>query len=313
MVKGREIPGALSVDVEEYFHATVFAGTIPRGEWESRRGRVGGPVQRLVDLFEEWEVRATFFFLGWVAERDPGLVRAVAAAGHEIGSHGYEHKLVNELGPAGFREDIRRTKLLLEEITGHAVRGYRAPTFSITPSTTWALEVLAEEGYAFDSSIFPIRHDRYGFPSFPRRPVRLWFGARPLVEFPLSTWRVLGLNIPVSGGGYLRHLPLWFTEWGLSAVRRSGLPVLLYVHPWEIDAGQPRVPLSWPSRVRHYRGIGATAERLRALVAGRLFRSVSEVIETTSVPDWSLPDSPRAGEPPPYGRNSEVKGRRPVS
>lgn len=304
------LPDALSVDVEEYFHATVFEGSIAREEWESRRGRVAGPVHRLLDLFAEWEVRATFFFLGWVAERDPGLVRAVSEAGHELGSHGYEHRLVPDLGPELFREDVRKTKRLLEEMTGRQVRGYRAPTFSITRRTTWALPILAEEGYTYDSSIFPIRHDRYGFPGFPRRPVRIRFGARSLVEFPLSTWRVCGANLPISGGGYLRHFPLWVIERGRRAVRREGLPFLLYLHPWEIDPGQPEVPLSRLSRARHYRGIAGVGARLEKLVAGRPFRALGEVIETLPLADWPLPG--RGWSDGSGGRNSEGARPRPV-
>ncbi|MFH1679121.1 MAG: XrtA system polysaccharide deacetylase [Candidatus Eisenbacteria bacterium] len=282
-------PDALSVDVEEYFHATVFEGRIPRGEWESLRGRLAPAVRRLLDLFAACGARATFFFLGWVAEKERELVREVAEAGHEVASHGYDHRLVHELGPAAFRRDIRRSKRLLEEITGRPVAGYRAPTFSITSRTLWALPLLAEAGFLYDSSVFPIRHDRYGIPGFPRGPVRLRFGAGSLVEFPLSTWRVGRWNLPVSGGGYLRLLPVGLIERGLRAVRREGRPVLLYVHPWELDEGQPRVPLPPLSRARHYGGIARSEDRLRRLIAGRRFAPLAEVIEGIDLPEHPLP------------------------
>jgi polysaccharide deacetylase family protein (PEP-CTERM system associated) len=282
------LPDALSVDVEEYFHATVFEGVIPRTEWESRRGRVAGPVRRLLDAFAAWDVRATFFFLGWVAEREPALVRAVCDAGHEVASHGSDHRLVSDLSPDAFREDLRRVKGTLESITGHAVIGYRAPTFSITERTLWALPILAEEGFAYDSSVFPIRHDRYGIPGFPRHPVRLRFGDRSLVEVPPSAWRVGPWNAPLAGGGYLRLLPLALFRAGHRAIRREGRPVVLYVHPWELDPGQPRVPLGRLARARHYGGLDRTAERLEKLVRGADFIPLAEMIRRRPIPAWSL-------------------------
>ncbi|MBM3321143.1 MAG: DUF3473 domain-containing protein [Candidatus Eisenbacteria bacterium] len=279
---------ALSVDVEEYFHATVFEGRIPRGEWDERRGRLDACVRRLLERFDEWNARATFFFLGWVAEKEKALVRAVSDAGHETASHGHDHRLVHDLGPSAFREDVRRSKRLLEDITGRPVRGYRAPTFSITSRTLWALPILAEESFVYDSSIFPIRHDRYGIHDFPRRPVRLRFGAGSLVEFPLSTWRVGRWNLPVSGGGYLRLLPPGVLARGLRSIRGEGLPVVLFIHPWEIDEGQPRVRLPFLSRARHYGGIGRAEERLRRLLAGHSFAPLGEVIESLALPDHFL-------------------------
>lgn len=272
------IVNAMTVDVEDYFQVSAFQGVVSRGQWDTFERRVAGNTDRLLGVFAEHGVHATFFVLGWVAEREPALVRRIAAAGHEIACHGYWHRLVYEQTLEAFRDDVRRAKGVLEEIGGQAVRGYRAPSFSITNRSLWALDVLAEEGFAYDASIFPIRHDRYGIPSAPRHP----FVVRDaLVELPASTVRVAGLNLPVAGGGYFRLLPYSWTRWGVSRVNRSeGKPVVFYMHPWEIDPEQPRLNGSALSRFRHYHGLAETALRLRRLLADFRFDTSSRALSS---------------------------------
>ncbi|MBN1825710.1 MAG: DUF3473 domain-containing protein [Candidatus Eisenbacteria bacterium] len=271
--------GALTVDVEEYFHATLLRDRVGRKEWEARAGRAGAAVERLLRRFEEWDARATFFVLGWLAEREPDTIRAIAAAGHEIACHGYDHALVHELGPERFRADLRRSRDAIGAVTGRAPSGYRAPTFSITRRSLWAFPILIEEGFRFDSSVFPIRHDRYGIPGFPRRPVRIRADAGEIIEFPLSTRRLWRWNLPVSGGGYLRLLPFSWIRRGFEAIRAEGGTPVLYLHPWEIDPDQPRVPLPLLSRFRHYHGIEHVEERLGRLIEGGDFLPMGELID----------------------------------
>ena len=277
MKEGRSCAGALTVDMEEYFHATLLRSRVGRKEWEERAGRAARSVERLLRLFDRWDARATFFVLGWFAERDPETVRRVAEAGHEIACHGYDHELLFDLGPERFREDLRRSREVIASAAGKNPAGYRAPTFSITRRTLWAFPILVEEGFLYDSSVFPIRHDRYGIPDFPRRPVRIRAGAGELIEFPLSTRRVGPWNLPVSGGGYLRLLPFSWIRRGFEAIRREGGTPVLYLHPWEIDPDQPRVPLPLLSRIRHYRGIDRMEERIGRLIGGGGFRPLGEL------------------------------------
>lgn len=279
----------LSIDVEEYFHATLFKERIPRKEWKEREGRAAGSVDILLRHLDDWGVKGTWFVLGWFAERNRAVVRAISDAGHEIASHGFDHTLLGELGPDAFREDLRRSRGVLEEITEKRVVGYRAPTFSITSGTLWALPILAEEGYLYDSSIFPVHHDRYGIPGFPRHPVRLSFDTGEIVEFPLNTWRLFGFNLPVSGGGYLRLLPFPAIRHGLRAIRREKGIVMLYIHPWEIDPDQPRLPLPPLSRFRHYHALARTAKKLQALIADGRFTTAANVLQKIDPPRHDLP------------------------
>jgi polysaccharide deacetylase family protein (PEP-CTERM system associated) len=272
------IVNAMSVDVEDYFHVSLMAPVLPRTAWEGMERRVEGSTERLLALFDRAGVRATFFVLGWVAERHPGLVRRIAALGHEVASHGYGHELVYDLSPARFRDDVRRTRALLEDLSGTAVDGYRAPGFSVTSRSLWALDILIEEGYRYDASIFPIFHDRYGIPEAPRHPHVLPRPAGPVFEVPASTVRIGGVNLPVAGGGYFRLLPYAWTRWGIRRVnRRERKPVVFYLHPWELDPGQPRLPLRGLSAYRHYHNLARTEQRLGRLLREFRFARVRDV------------------------------------
>lgn len=258
--------GAMTVDVEDYFQVAAFAQQVRREDWDSYPCRVESNVERVLDLFAAAGVSATFFTLGWIAERYPGLVRRIANDGHEVASHGYEHIKVHQQTPAEFRRDVRRTKAILEDVSGKVVKGYRAASFSIDQRSLWAFTVLAEEGYVYSSSVYPIRHDHYGMPEASR------FAFRPsgcsLLELPISTVRLFDRNLPSGGGGYFRLLPYSLSRWALRRVReKDGAPIVFYFHPWEIDPGQPRfrdAPLR--SRFRHYVNLSAMEGRLRAVL-----------------------------------------------
>jgi len=275
------IVNAMSVDVEDYFHVSALASAAPRSAWDSFESRVVANTERLLALFDEAGVTATFFTLGWVADRHPALVRRIAALGHEIASHGYAHELVYDLNAERFREDVRRAKATLEAIVASPVEGYRAPSYSITRRSLWALDVLLEEGYAYDASIFPIRHDRYGIPNAPRHVHRLHRAAGSLVEAPPSTVRLTRFNLPIAGGGYFRLLPYRYTAWGVQRVNRDERkPVFFYLHPWEIDPDQPRLQTSWLSRQRHYRNLHLTEQRLVQLMRDFRFAPVRSILES---------------------------------
>lgn len=259
---------AASVDIEDYFHVSAFAGRIERGDWERLPCRVERNTDRVLALFDEAGARATFFILGWVAERYPDLIRRIAAAGHELASHGMDHVRVSGQDEAGFRADVRRSKRLIEDIGGCAVRGYRAASFSIGAETPWAHAVLADEGYAYSSSIYPIRHDLYGMPDAPRfayRPV----DGKDLRELPITTLRLFGCNLPAGGGGYFRLLPYALSRATLRRVRATDrAPCVFYFHPWEIDPDQPRQNgISVKSRVRHYTNLDRMEGKIRRLLA----------------------------------------------
>lgn len=263
------VTNALSVDVEDYFQVSAMAPHIDRGSWDGWPGRVEHNVQRLLGLFEQQGVQATFFTLGWVAERHPKLVRDIVAAGHELASHGYGHLRANEQRRDEFRADVERAKALLEDIGGQAVLGYRAPSFSIGQENLWAFDVLLETGHRYSSSVYPVRHDHYGMPDAPRFP----YAARPgLLEIPLTTARLFDLNLPAAGGGYFRLAPYALSRWALRRVNRiDGRPAIFYLHPWEIDPHQPRVAgTALKTRFRHYVNLGKTEHRL-----GRLLRDFS--------------------------------------
>jgi polysaccharide deacetylase family protein (PEP-CTERM system associated) len=275
------VVNAMSIDVEDYFHVSVFDGIVPRSEWAAMESRVCRNTERLLDIFDEFSVHSTFFVLGWVAERFPHLVSAIASRGHEIASHGYAHRLVYDQTPAAFRDDVRRAKRLLEDASGAAVGGYRAPSYSITPRSLWALDILIEEGYTYDASIFPIRHDRYGIPVSPREPFRIERSVGSIVEVPGSTVRVGPMNLPVAGGGYFRIFPYGWTRWGIERLNTlEQHAAVFYLHPWEIDPEQPRLSAGALSRFRHYRNLAKTESRLRALLSQFRFGTVRQLLET---------------------------------
>jgi polysaccharide deacetylase family protein (PEP-CTERM system associated) len=271
---------AFSVDVEDYFQVGLFEDAVPRETWDRLEPRVERNTRRLLDLCDRHQVKGTFFVLGWVAERWPQLVRDIRDAGHELGTHGQDHRRVTTLTPREFRADVRRSKQTIEDAAGVEVIGYRAPNYSIVRETLWAVDVLVEEGFRYDSSIFPIRHDRYGIPDFPRFPRPLSGRAgKSLHEVPISTVRLAGTNLPFVGGGYLRHFPFPFIRWGMR--RLNGFerrPAILYVHPWEIDPDQPRQPVRWLTRLRHYRNLHRTEERLARLFSDYSFTTIREVL-----------------------------------
>jgi len=275
----------MTIDVEEHFHVSVFDGLVSRDRWTSLESRVCANTTRLLDIFSDADVRATFFVLGCVAERYPQLVRDMAARGHDIASHGYAHRMIGDQTPDAFRDDVRRAKALLESITGRPIRGYRAPSYSVTPRTLWALDILADEGYAYDASIFPIRHDRYGIPLSPRHPYTVTRDGRAIVETPASTTAFGPMNLPIAGGGYFRLLPYAWTRWGISRVNRmEGRPVIFYLHPWEVDPEQPRLDAGLLSRFRHYRNLNQTECRLRRLLKEFRFGPMAVVLEGADDP-----------------------------
>jgi polysaccharide deacetylase family protein (PEP-CTERM system associated) len=275
----------MTIDVEDYFHVSVFDGVVPRARWDSLESRVCANTDRILALFDEHEIKGTFFVLGWVAEQFPDLVTRIAELGHEVASHGYGHRLVYDQTPRAFRDDVRRAKALLESRAGRPVLGYRAPSYSITPRSLWALDILIEEGYRYDSSIFPIRHDRYGIPLSPRHPYSIQRRQGELIEAPASTTAFPMMNLPIAGGGYFRILPYQWTRYGISRVnRQEGRPVIFYLHPWEIDPGQPRLRAGLLSRFRHYRNLDKTETRMRQLLTDFRFGRLADVLDTQPAP-----------------------------
>lgn len=276
---------ALTVDVEDYFQVAALAEAVDRKDWASMEYRVEANTDRLLELFSQREVKATFFTLGWVAERSPELIRRIQKAGHEIASHGYSHQLVYNQTPDVFRDETRRSKQILEDITGEPITGYRAASYSITAQSRWALDILCEEGFTWDSSIFPVHHDRYGMPGTPHEPYRLEApGGGKLIEFPLSTCPVGNYRLPIAGGGYFRLYPYWLSRWGLGKINRAGQSFIFYLHPWEIDTGQPRLDVKALSRFRHYNNLDKCMGRLERLLGDFRFGSVSEVLSETKIP-----------------------------
>jgi len=270
------VPNAMTVDVEDYFHVSAFSRHIDRSNWNQCESRVVANTQRLLTLFEGVDVRATFFVLGVVAERFPNLVKDIAARGHEVACHGYSHRLVHTQSIDEFREETFRSKNILEDLTGNAVLGYRAASYSIVRESLWALDVLTEFGFAYDSSIFPVHHDRYGIPGAERMPHRLRTpNGSTIAEWPLSTVKLLRFSVPVAGGGYFRLFPYWFSRAALASInRREQRPFIFYLHPWEIDPDQPRIAASALSRFRHYHNLAKCEARLTRLLSDFRFDTV---------------------------------------
>jgi|SRR5579864_71569 len=257
----------LTVDVEDYFHVEAFAGTVSRTTWDEYPSRVVGNCRRLLEIFDRHEVKATFFVLGWVAERFPAIVHEIHKRGHELACHSFWHRKVDSLTPAEFRSDTREACDAIENAASVRVSGYRAPTWSITRRSLWAFDVLAEEGFEYDSSIYPIHHDLYGIPGANRYPyVQLCGNGQSLLEFPPATVRIAGMNFPAAGGGYLRIFPLAYTSWVFRQFEKAGKSLVLYLHPWEIDPEQPRLAGPLKSRFRHYTNLHRTQERLEHLL-----------------------------------------------
>jgi len=274
---------ALTIDVEDYFQVNAFARQIRFEEWDNYPLRVGDNTQRILETLDKLNVKATFFILGWVAERLPHLVREIQAQGHEIACHGYGHELIYSIGPERFRVDIRRAKQILEDIGGVSVQGYRAPSYSITKQSLWALDILIEEGFSYDSSIFPVYHDTYGVPDAPRFPHVITRKSGTICEFPLTTlplcWGTKEYRLPIAGGGYLRLLPAALIQRGIAKINQvERQPAVLYFHPWELDPEQPRINASLKSRLRHYLNLHRTEGKLEYLFKRLKFAPMQTVL-----------------------------------
>jgi polysaccharide deacetylase family protein (PEP-CTERM system associated) len=270
---------ALTFDVEDYYHVSAFRSRVPIADWGRYESRVERNTNKLLDILCRAGVRATFFVLGWVAERHPRIVKSIHQAGHEVSCHSYTHDMLTELDPEKFREDIRRSKGILEDLTGARILGYRAPSFTIVKETMWALPILVEEGFAYDSSIFPIRHDRYGMRDANPLCHRLSTNAGPLWEVPLTTVKIGSIRVPIAGGGYFRLFPYPLMRQVLKQVERQGAPLVMYLHPWELDPDQPRIPSTLFSRFRHYVNLDKTEKRLTRLLQDFRFGPIREAIE----------------------------------
>jgi polysaccharide deacetylase family protein (PEP-CTERM system associated) len=269
---------ALTIDVEELFQVHALSNVIKVQDWDGFASGIESNTSIILELLEKKNTKATFFCLGWIAERHRSMVRRISESGHEVASHGYAHQVIYSQTPEAFRDDVSRSKRIIEDITGRPVLGYRAPTYSITEKTLWALEILEALGFAYDSSIFPVHHDNYGIPSAPRFPYRI--EGRKLVEYPISTVRIGKLNFPVAGGGYFRLFPYWLTRIGLKAIERENRPFIFYLHPWEFNPDTPRVAgLSALSRFRTYVNLSKTQGRFEQLLEDFRFASVSDVLE----------------------------------
>ncbi|MDR0337475.1 MAG: DUF3473 domain-containing protein [Planctomycetaceae bacterium] len=276
---------AFSVDVEDYYQVGAFSGIISPNEWGQWESRVVANTLKILDILDSGSkpISGTFFILGWIAERFPLLVREIADRGHEIASHGFGHQLVYEMTEAEFRNDVRRTRLLLQEQSGQPVLGYRAPSFSIVKRTPWAHRILVEEGYRYDSSIFPIHHDLHGNADAPLEIHEITTESGTIREFPPAVVRCFGQNLPIGGGGYFRFFPYFVTSYCLRSVNMSGRPFVFYIHPWEVDPKQPRIPnASLKSRFRHYLNLRRTESRLKRLLNDFNFVPIRNVLQLES-------------------------------
>jgi polysaccharide deacetylase family protein (PEP-CTERM system associated) len=278
MTDGR-LMHALSFDVEEYFQVANLRGTFARGDWDSVPSRLHVGMDAILRALEKHDARATFFFLGWIAERHPALVQRCVASGHEVASHGYEHSFLQDIGtPEALVADLARTEDALVSAGAPRPIGFRASTFTLTRATWWAFDVLAERGYLYDSSIHPVRHPVYGVPDFDPGISTVSTRAGDVVEFPVATYPFLGRNLPVGGGGYFRLLPVGVTRAALRALERRGRPAAIYLHPWEFDPAQPRHAASWHKRFRHYLNLERTLPRLEILLQSFRFGTMRDVL-----------------------------------
>lgn len=279
----------ISVDVEDYFQVEAFSKIIKREEWAQYPSRVEANTRRLMDLFDDCGVKATFFILGWVADKYPQIVREIVNRGHEPACHSYWHRLIYCLTPDEFRKDTIRAKNCIEQAAGREILGYRAPCFSITNRCLWALDILTDAGFRYDSSIFPIKHEWYGIADAPRQPFQISTRSGMLAEYPIATFRFSHTpNLPVGGGGYLRLLPSWYTRLGIQRAWEEGLTVVAYIHPWEVDPEQPRISASLKSRIRHYTNLAKTKERLTDLLAMGNFNPFCRSMTAVDTPVWQF-------------------------
>jgi polysaccharide deacetylase family protein (PEP-CTERM system associated) len=271
---------ALTVDLEDYFHVSAYSGKVRIEEWDSYPSRVAANTDRLLSLLAENNCLATFFVLGWVAEKKPEIVARVAAAGHEIACHSLLHRSVFNLTPQEFREDTHRAKAVIEDATGKQVRGYRAPSFSVIEKSFWALNILVEEGFQYDSSIFPVEHPSYGVPNAPRTPYWINTASGRILEFPMPTVKIGSKRSPIGGGAYLRFLPYSYTRWAIRHLNQhESFPVCVYIHPWELDPEQPRLGGNLSTRARHYFGLGGTEAKLKKLLRDVEFCPLAALID----------------------------------
>jgi polysaccharide deacetylase family protein (PEP-CTERM system associated) len=279
-LQNRQI-NAITVDVEDYYQVSAFNKQVTKADWEGYESRVYDNTHRILKIFDDNNIKGTFFVLGWVAERNKKLIKEIADLGHEVACHGYSHDLVYNQTPDKFLDETSQSKAIIEDIIGSAIKGYRAASYSITGRSLWALDILSECGFTYDSSIFPIVHDRYGIPGAKTMPHRLTTDkGNEIVEFPLSTVGVMNRRLPVSGGGYFRLFPYWLSKAGLNRVNQNDrMPFIFYMHPWEIDEGQPKIKSSRLSEFRHYNNIHKFETRLLKLVSDFEFSTVSDVLQ----------------------------------
>ncbi len=278
----------ISVDVEDYFQVQAFSSVVRRDEWSDYPSRVEKNTRRVMDLLDERGIKGTFFILGWVADKHPQIVREIVNRGHEPACHSYWHRLVYTITPDEFRRDTIRAKNCIEQTAGQPVLGYRAPCFSITDRSLWAIEILSELGFRYDSSIFPIKHEWYGIAGAPRTPFQISTRSGLLTEYPITTFRFGRVpNFPVAGGGYLRLLPFFYTKTGIRRAWEEGLTVVAYIHPWELDPEQPRISASLKSRIRHYTNLQKTQERLCSILDMGKFHAFCHSELLNEVPLWS--------------------------
>ncbi len=270
----------MTVDVEDYYQVSAFSKNIAISDWGNMESRVVRNTERILQIFDDYAIKATFFVLGWVARQEPGLVRNIANEGHEVASHGYSHQLIYTQTPELFREETIRSKQLLEDITGNVVNGYRAASYSITKKSLWALDILAEAGFKYDSSIFPVRHDNYGIPgSATEAYVVETKKGHKIIEYPLSTYKFLGQILPVAGGGYFRLYPYWLSRYFYKNINKTSKPFVFYIHPWEIDPAQPRIKASWFSEFRHYNNLVKCENRFTQLLGEFSFSTMEDILK----------------------------------
>jgi len=275
---------AFTVDVEDYYHVSAFSGVISTKDWVKYESRVENNTNKILDIFSKYNIKATFFVLGCVAEKNPNLINKISKEGHEIASHGYSHQLIYNQSAKLFREETVRSKKILENIIQKPIKGYRAASYSITSKSEWALDILVEEGFEYDSSIFPVKHDRYGMPNAPKLPYKLkTIEGNSIIEFPLSTLNIFGFALPVAGGGYFRLYPYAFTRFALNKINKGNNPFVFYLHPWEVDPDQPKIKAGKLSRFRHYNNLRKCESRLHELLKDFEFDTMANVLNDSVI------------------------------